>query len=435
MKEESEAKTIMSGRHRNLFDYCLGPHRGGDSYKARVLENNVTKSLLNTIDLCPSLGRRFVDWLNDEHLRSRGLPLSPPDKIEVRILGGPTDYEIGDVDLTRILLGIKKHAGDYDDDTRKGKEVDGTIVGQGWLVAIESKLNGMNKRQLGAEQRRIKATATIQVLWKDVKRCFEECLDDDSGKALSEADRLFIEQFTDFLRLKGLIPFSGIRKEHYDLLLKGQAGRNNKREELRNLFKELGGELSRRLDDLYRYVGVKGLRQKDPDYVELVFQSGRSKLSSPVKVTLSANREKNEAYLEVWAHVEEKARLRSLANHIEKRGGIGKLVRKLRNDAFQGYYMGLYDEGDGWADIREYECSRITNGELTELARITRERANEKVSFGLIKRFPLETSPSDEETQLPVGSDEQLEEIAKAMRNLYPFAQFAKGAQWESIRW
>jgi hypothetical protein len=165
----------MSENYRNIFDYYRGRAPKGSTNNEKVLENNVTKALLNTIDLCPNLDRRFINWLNERHLGEKQLSLNPPGGTDFE---RPTRDEKRNANVTKILLGIKKHKGDYPRDTRKGNRLDATIIGQGWLVAIESKLTGMNKQQFRNEEKLIKATKAIQVLWKEVKECFEEAAKD-----------------------------------------------------------------------------------------------------------------------------------------------------------------------------------------------------------------------------------------------------------------
>lgn len=427
-------------RYHNIFDYYRGPSKGSDAHKNKVLENNVTKALLNTIDLCPNLGRYFISWLNEKYFKERGVSLNPPDITEIRIVEGPTDDEIRDKNITKILLGIKKHGKDYKSETRKGERVDGTIVGQGWLVAIESKLEGMDTSQLKAEQKRIRAEKPIQVLWKELKECFEKALEIEDNQ--SDKDGLFVDQFAGFLRSKGLIPFRGFKKRHFDYILKDQGQRSEEeKEDFKSLFKELHGELSRyvcedkkRLGNLYweSDAQTKGTRVKEDDYAELRFYI-RSNRSIPVNVTLWAERKKeHRAYLEVYADIEGERKLKRLAGRIGKSGDRGKLARKLQSSDFKGYYISL-SYGDWKKDVVRYECTEITNGKLKELVEKTYKKANEKVHFVLAKIFVLDTPPDAEVTQLPSDAEGQLKEIAEALRALHPFVLFASGTPWEKI--
>ncbi len=124
----------MSERYHNIFDYYRRSKHRDDTEKEEVLENNVTKALLNTLELCPRLGIKFIEWLNGKfEEQSR---LDSPNITGIRILKNPTEEEIGKK-TTKIMLGIKK----YNGEPIKGKKgedrrVDGTIVGENWLVAI-----------------------------------------------------------------------------------------------------------------------------------------------------------------------------------------------------------------------------------------------------------------------------------------------------------
>jgi len=434
----------MSDKGHNIFDYFRGPRpRRGvskEDLENEVLENNVTKALLNVMEYCPELGRQFITWLNEKHLIRRGLTLKPPDIKDVRILEGPTSDEIADANITRILLGIKKHEADNDRDTSKGERLDGTVVGQGWLVAIESKLGGMERHQLKREEKKIRATAVVQLLWKEVQECFERALKMEGHQAPSEKERFLVEQFCGFIRQKGLVPFPGFQKRHFDCPLRGQKEENGEQEELKDLFSQLRGQLvwykysddGERLNNLYWETPsrVKGLRAKERDYAEIQFRC-RSKSSVPVNVTLWPDKENRRVFLDVYADVEDRKRLRRLASFIEKRNGRAKLARKLRSAQFSGYRVGLYDKEWKKIDEHEYECSKISNRDLTGLAESIRTTRNEEVHLALTKVFVLDTPISAAEHELPPDGESQLREIARAMRYLYPFARFASGAPWE----
>jgi len=430
----------MSEEYRNLFSYYM-PRCESETESAEVLENNVTKALLNTVDLGPNLGRLFINWLNTKHLGRKGLALEPPEVKNVRILQGPKPEEIKDEKIVRILLGVKKHEGDSPSDAREGKELDGTIVGPGWLVAIESKLEGMNERQFRREEEHVQPVAAIQVLWKDVKECLEKAVKRDGGSKLTDVDKLLAKQFTAFVKLSRLIPWGGIKKEHFDFLVRPHASTVTKKE-VGNLFRELRDELTRykyedgeRLGNLYWDWDsrIKGLGKKEDKYAEFSLYC-RTKSSTPVIITLWADSKKEQrGCLEVYAHIEGKRKLKRLATFIEKRGGRGQLARKLRSDQFSGFRIGLYDEK--WDDIDPYtyKCTEITNDKLMVLAKKTREMADKKVNFALSKCFVLHEPTDTCETQLPPDGEAQLKEIAEAMRVLHPFALFASGTSWEKI--
>jgi hypothetical protein len=97
----------MSEKHRNIFYYYRGPNRTNDAESNDVLENNLTKALLNTIDRRPNLGIQFINWLN----RSHGLHVDPPNITDLRILEGPTEEEIEQKKI-KVMMGIKKYNGE-----------------------------------------------------------------------------------------------------------------------------------------------------------------------------------------------------------------------------------------------------------------------------------------------------------------------------------
>lgn len=430
----------MSELHNNVFFYYGLPRRAGTIKKQTQLENNVTKALLNTLSLCPGLRRLFLQWLRDRF----ELSIDPTVTSYLAVLGNPDDDERKMSE--RILLGIKKHSRDYRKALSEGtKQFDGKIVGEDWLIVIESKLGGMNMCQFEAEEEEIVATRSIQVLWSEIDEYFGELIELRASE-LDQADRLFIQQFNEYLKIAGLISFPGLQKGHLSFFYRDVSDRDCEGENLGSLMKELLGELweyeymdGAQLNNLYwdRDMHIKGLYKQERDYAELSFYY-RSRSSSPsvgVVIWPDNDSEHKEGYLEIYAHIEGERRLRRLAGFLEKRGGRGKLTRRLRMDEFIGYRIGLYDNNWNTVIPHEYECSAVTSDELRELASQTREEAGANVHFALTRAFVLGTPRSSGVTQLPTDRKGQLNEIARAIRTLHPFVQFASGVTWDKITW
>jgi len=432
----------MSELHSNVFFYCGLPREAGRPEKHTQLENNVTKALLNTLELCPDLCRLFLQWLRDRFQ----LNINPMTADYLEVLGNPDDGE--KKKSHRILLGIKKNKWDYENAPGGGrKRFDGKIVGEDWLIAIESKLGGMDMGQFRAEEDEIKATQSRQILWREIHEYFGELLELRADE-LNGADRLFIQQFNEYLEICGLIPFAGLQKGHFAFLGRDASDRDSEGSNPKDLIQALLGELwhyeyddGMRLDDLYweRDRRVRGLGTKERDYAEMGFYYRSRSSSTPVRVLIYTDNHDAEekGYLEVYAHIEGERRLKRLAGFIEKRGGRGKLVRKLRKDEYSGYLVGLYDNDKDWEPVSglEFECRAITSDHLHHLVSKTRESAGKNVSFALTKRFVVEKPHSGHVEHLPVDGQGQLDEIAGAVRALHPFVQFASGVTWDKITW
>ena len=430
----------MSELHRNIFYYCGLSKRSGSIKKQTPLENNVTKALLNTLDLCPGLRRRFLEWLRDRY----DLTIDPMTFAYLAVLGNPDKDETSKDRV--ILLGIKKHRSDREGTPSGGtKYFDGKIVGEDWLIAIESKIGGMDKCQFKAQKDQITATQDEQILWKDVHGFFRELVE-LRGDELSECEKLFIQQFNDYLEIAGLIGFSGLDKERFAFFSRGLGEIHSAGEDPGTLMKALLGELweyeygdGERLSNLYwdHDTRINGLYTRQSDYAELRFYY-RSKSSSPsvgVLIGVHDNSEPKQGYLEVYAHIEGETRLRRLAGFIGKRGGRGKLARRLRTAEFGRFRIGLYDKDWNTIAGHEHECGAITSEELNELSSTTRERADANAHFALARRFALVTSDDSCVTQLPADPKKQVDEIARAVRTVHPFVRFASGVTWEKIDW
>jgi hypothetical protein len=426
----------MSERYHNIFDYWR-PKRKNDTEKEEVLENNVTKALLNTLELCPNLGTKFITWLNEKLSKECGLSLEPPNITELRILENPTDEEIKKK-APRIMLGIKKYNGECVPGKKGKGNVDGTIVGQEWLIAIESKLGDMYTRQLQKEKERLGTEKSLIITWQEIHDFFDK-LDKEQREPL---EKLFIEHLTAYLKAIGQLPFPGFESRHFALFSKSRGQWQDKdRKEFKDLMKTLRGDLyhykydgEKELNRLYwEYdAEVKGLRGKrPPDSVDIRYYP--RELGEPIFVDIQVIRDQyqEEPYLAVFASVEKEEALRSLSRRINTYRD--KLLRVLKNrkTKLDDYNIELLDANKDWEELTQScRLGHITKDRLRTIESKLWENATKKGTTFFISRYFKE----DEITN--ANKEHQVKMIAEAMITLYPFVQFAtKGKRWKEIEW
>lgn len=414
----------MSERYRNLFCYYRGPQRGDVKEKAEALENNVTKALLNTLELCPKLGDQFIDWLNKRLPES----LDPPNITELRILENPTDEEI-EKKSTKIMLGIKKYNGeDYLGEKGKGK-VDGTIVGQDWLIAIESKLGGIATRQFQKEKETIGAENknTLKIYWRDIHDFFFKL----DKKQCDPIEKLFIEQFTGYLKAIGQLPFQGFKERHFGFFTKDKSEREKERLELKGLMNALGADLwdykdnNENVKSLYRgeWDWVRGLNKNNrQDSAELSFYlSSRKQLDNQcylgIYLTKELNKETNtpEGYLEVYACIDKEELLRRLANKfLKNEDQIDKIFRE--TERFDDKYRIVIAKNDDY--LLDKALKAVTKSCFKKIGEMLKENMTDGgLSFYLAKTFREHEITAFE-------GDEQVGMIAKPMTHFKPYIEF-----------
>jgi hypothetical protein len=418
----------MSERHHNIFEYYRGPD------KDSPLENNVTKALLNTLELCESesVKIRFVQWLINQ---KAGLELEQDTgNLRIGILEPPTDDEKRDANI-KIMLGIKPYWADKFEKSgvkkRARREYDGKIVGQGWLIAIESKLyGGLNedqfktlKKQLGGK------TKEVIVSWQEIHDFFSSLFSNIPG---NRADSLLIEQFTSHLKAIGQVGFQGFEDKHFRFFAQDRLEYGEKekaRKELKDLMNTLGGNLyeykyrdGKILKELYQgWDWVKGLNKNNRlDSAELKFcLSSRKMTSNQCYLDIQFHKDMPDE-LAVWACVETRQLLRKLSTKLSK--DRDELFRILKKKSLTDYMIELRDNKvmPNGGDI---EVRAITKSDLLERGELLRQNAdNRGLCFALAKYFK-----KDEIIKLD-GKD-QVAKIAEAMEALHPFVKFVNNGK------
>jgi hypothetical protein len=202
--------------HRNLFYSYRGPNTD-IADRDRQLENNVTKALINTLDLGgSSVCGPFLAWL--------GLADTPNVKFLLQRYNLPTATAADKRD--RVLLGISKKELDWVDPGINGTAEsvpDAWVYGDNFAVLVESKIDdaAFSQRQMKAHLARLQSTGhkppkIVLKTWGQIHGFFEHLLprltDVPSAK-------LLVEQFIEFLEYSGMTEFTGFRLEHFRYFL------------------------------------------------------------------------------------------------------------------------------------------------------------------------------------------------------------------------
>lgn len=425
-REEVRTRRIhkgMSDRYRNIFSHYRGPAHSKEADKRGALENNVTKALLNTLDLCEDLGSQFIEWLSDKLYERYGLRLEPPEIEDIRILEGPTDQEKKGKAL-KIMLGIMKYNGRCVPGTPGKGRVDGTILGQQWLVAVESKLDDMYMRQFRKEKKMLGAETDLIICWRDIHDFF--CGLDE--KQCAPTDRLFVKQFTDYMKAIGQIPFQGIKKRHFEFFTKDRGEQEVERIELRGLLNTLGADLwdyrdkNAELRQLYRggWDWVRGLNKNSKlDHAELRFYLlSRRGTDNQCYLGIRIDSEYPDI-LSVYACLGTERMLGRLRKTLKLHKN--QLCQILKDDNLGGYTMQLHDDNG----ICSYEqiLPKRRDGRIIRSYLLELERAVLTARYGRDMYFAL-TVDFEKDTIVSLPDERQLGKIAEAMKALHPFMQF-----------
>lgn len=202
--------------HRNLF-YSYRGSKADIADRDRQLENNVTKALINTLDLGGSrVCGPFLAWL--------GLADTPNVKYLLQRYNLPTTAAAEKRD--RILLGISKKELYWADASMNGSSEsvpDAWVYGDNFVVLVESKIDdsAFSQRQMQAHLALLKSTGSeppkiVPKTWSQIHCFFERLL-----PRLMDASpaKLLVEQFVEFLEYIGMTEFTGFRLEHFRYFL------------------------------------------------------------------------------------------------------------------------------------------------------------------------------------------------------------------------
>lgn len=202
--------------HHNLF-YSYRGQNTDTADRDRQLENNVTKALINTLDLggsgvcCP-----FLAWL--------GLMDTPNVKFLLQRCNLPSGTAAEK--RIRVFLGISKKKINWADAGVNGTSEsvpDAWIYGDKFVVLVESKINdaAFSPGQVQAHLARLKSIGhksprIVTKTWGQIHGFFERLLPSLTD---TPSAKLLVEQFIEFLEYTGMSEFTGFRLEHFRYFL------------------------------------------------------------------------------------------------------------------------------------------------------------------------------------------------------------------------
>ena len=202
--------------HRNLF-YSYRGSKADIADRDRQLENNVTKALINTLDLGGSkVCAPFLAWL--------GLADTPNVKYLLQRYNLPTTAAAKK--RNRLFLGISKKELDWADANTNGPAEsipDAWVYGDNFVVLVESKIDdsAFSRRQMQAHLALLKSPGSeppkiVSKTWCQIHGFFERLL-----PRLMDASpaKLLVEQFVEYLEYIGMTEFTGFRLEHFHYFL------------------------------------------------------------------------------------------------------------------------------------------------------------------------------------------------------------------------
>lgn len=262
---DEELSGLPLDPYRNIFFYYRGSakrSRKQPSYESQ-LENNVTKSLINVLDLCEPPGplQAFLE-LVDTRLAETGNKrprLWRPDRsYRFSLQSRPSEV----TEARDRLLVTLSQAGLRQDsavpvERQTGGRPDAWIYrGTDVAVMIESKLaNIVDESQLVGHARDAgwHDYSRCDLHWEDVYRCIRAKAVDTGNRK----DRLLMLQFLNYLEVTGMSGFQGFRNSDFDLFI--SYGEN---EALRPVVKNKLAEFARQVYDRL----PENLRSAHPDF-------------------------------------------------------------------------------------------------------------------------------------------------------------------------
>ena len=349
----------------NIFEYYRGPTKGGDTEngdteETKALENNVTKALINVLELTDGNGeicKRFISWLSGKI----GVKLVPP-KVDKFLLqqGNPGDKYLGRETAKRIL-GIVPHGFTeqiYAENTRPETEAsipDAWLLGKKWTILIESKrYDGLDKNQIKNHKGILGDLHKPAVIsWKQLYTFFSELKDEPENKRLLNVKNEFlITQFCDFLYLEGLAGFTGFNDNKYFDFFNEQKQKEldaKEKEEIRKELKRkmlaLSEDISERTKKCYLKCGPpEGIRKgkNKYDWATFYFLPVYNKGTSDKKVKeVKAHQciQLGSEGLSVWVRVTNDALRKKLLRKIKTdKDEISRILFKMP----KGFFIDLY---------------------------------------------------------------------------------------------
>ncbi len=212
----------MTDFHRNVFYYYKGAHQSQQEVE-RQLENNTTKSLVNTLEYCNDpVAVMFLDWIG---ITATGRQI----KFQLQ------KKTIGEQEMRgksqRLLLGLAPTKEDDDPcamldgmATEGDSCPDAWLYGEDFVVLIESKVIGsLDPDQMRCHAHKLQGELEQQPkcevrTWAEVHGFFKRLLD-ESGDKLSDRDKWILDQFTQYLEELGMSEFIGLEPEIFDYVV------------------------------------------------------------------------------------------------------------------------------------------------------------------------------------------------------------------------
>lgn len=412
----------------NLFGYWRGPNEGN-----KVLENNVTKALINVLELSNDTVRGdFISWLGEQIK----INLQPTGITECVLF--PARSDLPDAQI-RVMLGIKPY---WASELHRGhgrrqeheRRYDGALVGQGWLVAIETKINkDMDTKQFEDERRQLGRSAVRKVItWRQIHEFFSQL------KARQEpSSALLINQLCEYLDLIGQVGFQGFKERHFDCITSEGTWAEDKgdiRNELRGVMNTLGGDLyefkyddGEILKELYAdWDDVRGLRKgrSKYDWAYLYFFPCGTRRTERAHQSITLDL--RDLTLSVWARVTTQEGLAKLHRKVSSDEGREKLTGILKGAQEQSapIWFDLYHDSEKkkYQSVFANEITGMTivktlHEYIDKLSQELHKHKEEKdLTFALGRGF-------FKEEVIRTGSY-LVREIANTMRSIHPFVQF-----------
>lgn len=425
-------------KHHNIFDYYRGKANGDDASKEIALENNVTKALINVLELSDpesKISEDFIKWLADKascgfrpRIISNYLLQTRPDRNEYYVSR----------ERTKLLLGIVPYGWEQNHIPGKKRPTtrpDAWLIGRNFTILIESKCRGgLDKAQVEKHRELLyphheKKLRPVEVNWKDIHNRFRKL---QKQETCTEKSNFLIDQFCEFLNSHGLAGFRGFKQEHFDFPKKKGEKQEKIRQELRAALRALTSELHGhryeddvRLFDWYpastKPLGLHGLT-KDKSFAQVYFYRGPYDTQKQIEeneahqcVQLDFNEEK----LWVWARVKTEPMLTRLYQRIEKKKDeLLRILREMPPD--HEYKIDLYDDNRSYLDRRqEIEVREVVN-DLEWLDRICESlKANCSV-----RNLEFAISRCLSKDRVINEGSKLVDTIAETMKAIDPFVEF-----------
>ena len=413
--------------NNRLYDNIFGYWRGRNEDN-QVLENNVTKALMNVLKLCDNTTKRaFVTRLGDQIK----VDLRPRARINCVLFPRRSDLDLS-TSQVKVMLGIKPY---WAGEPRRGNwrhpgepRYDGALVGPGWAVAIESKVNGeLNADQIRDGRRHLGPGAVSrEITWRQIHTLFSEL------RIKQEPRSEFLRnQFCEYLKMIHQVGFQGFREEHFGCITSDGNWLKEKddiRDELRGVMNTLAGDLYESgfadggmLKEIYPESNpVKGLRKgkKEYDWAYVTFFPKRTR--NPKWAHQCVLIDLGDQMLHVKAEVTTQDGLRKLRRRLRSDEGKKELTTILQG--VQGRCAPIWFSPYRGDTEYGFELKPTTTVDELEghLDGLWHELANHKgrkyLKIELRKEFIKEQI-------IGTGSD-LVTEIAGTMKSLHPFVQF-----------